>query len=88
LSTILIALEQFADECQTTDVAAKARGFAISIGDGDFVLGVKMAILVLDLFENLNRAAQSSRSSVSAIITAMQTTADALAELRTDDAFK
>jgi hypothetical protein len=74
-------------ECHTADVAAKARGFANSI-DGDFILGLKLAILVLDHFENLNRAVQSRCSSVSAIITAMQTTADALAELRTDDAFK
>ena len=55
LSTILVALEQFADECQTADVAAKVCGFANSI-DGDFVLGLKLAILVLDHFEDLNRA--------------------------------
>jgi hypothetical protein len=87
LSTILVAHEQFADECRTADVAAEAHGFANSI-DGDFILGLKLAVLVLDYFENLNRAVQSSCSSVSAVITAMQTTADALAELRIDDAFK
>ena len=49
---------------------------SLLIGHGNFVLGLKCAVAVLELLENLSRAVQSSHSSVQSMITAMQMTAD------------
>ena len=54
----------------------------------NFIIAVKTAITVLELFENVNRAVQSSRNSVSSMISVMQMTADTLNNLRTDSTFQ
>ena len=70
-----ILVQQYAD-LAPSDTAAKAQGFANVVGHCNFVLGLKCAVAVLELLENLNRAVQSSNSSVASMITAMQMTAD------------
>jgi len=46
-----------------------------------------MAVVVLELFENLNRAVQSRHVSVSAMLDVMKITTGSLEKLRTDDMF-
>ena len=83
----MIALEQFATESNGNEGASKDRGFATKVGHGTFVLAVKFTIRVLDHLEHLNRAVQSTSSSVSDAIKAMQLTSDALRQLRNDTVF-
>ena len=73
INSVLEALKQYADT-SAGDAAVKARDFMEVIGHGNFVLGIKIALDVLDLIENLNRAVQSRQLSVSSIRISMKAT--------------
>ena len=84
---LLESLQQYADSA-TADSAAKARGFAKVVGHGNFVIGLKCAVVVLELLDNLNRAVQAKYSSMASMTTAVQTKVQALNQLRSDDTFR
>ena len=73
IDSVLEALEQYADT-SAGDAAVKARALMQVIGHGNFVLGIKMELNVLDLIENLNRAVQSRQLSASSITISMKAT--------------
>ena len=87
INSVLEVLEQYADT-SAGDAAVKARGFMQFIGHGNCVLDIKIALDVLDLIENLNRAVQSRQLSVSSIIIAMKATTASLHLLRRDAVFQ
>ena len=87
INSVLGALEQYADT-SAGDAAAKARGFTQVICHGNFVLGIKMALDVLDLIENLNRAVQSRQLSVCSIMISIKATTASLHLLRSYAVFQ
>ena len=70
---ILEALQEYADSAPA-DSAAKAQRFDDVIGHGNFLLSLQCAAAVLELFENLNCAVQSSSKSAASMISAMKMT--------------
>ena len=80
-------MQQYADE-SNGEPATKARAMMVTIGNGQFIVGVKIAIKIIDLMENLNRAVLCRQSSVSGMITAMTLTKDNLRQLCTEDKFR
>ena len=69
------------------DKASKARGLVLQLCRGEYIIGIKMALTVVDLLEDLNRAVQSKTTCISSSILTMQTTQQLLMNLRNDDAF-
>ena len=80
-------MQQHADE-SNGEPATKAPAMMVTIGNGQFIVGVKIAIKIIDLMENLNRAVLCRQSSVSGMITAMTLTKDNLRQLCTEDKFR
>ena len=87
LDNVLEAPQQYVDT-SVGHAAVKTRGFIQVIGQGNVVIGVRMALQVLGLLENLNRSVQSSHLPVSSMLLAMQTTNDSLRHLRNETVFQ
>lgn len=87
MERILDALQDYADE-SNGESAARARGLITSLGNGNVIIGLKIALQILSHLENLNRAVQCRQSSVSGMVTAMKLTSDSLQEMRKDEVFQ
>lgn len=86
LEQILNALQQYYEE-STGEPAVKAHALMLMIGSGKFIIGVKIALKVIEYMEALNTAVQSRQSSVSGMIQAMKIVSDEIQKLRTESMF-
>ena len=87
LEKILDALQQYADD-STAEYASKARGFITSLGNGNAVIGLKMALQIITSLENLNRAVQCRTSSVSGMVDAMKLISNSLEQFCSEENFR
>lgn len=84
-SQVLASLDELGK--LTTNAATRARGLRDKLTNGDSVLGMEMALLVLRPLEQLNRSLQSKSSTVGGMLQAVSLILTELKSLRSDETF-
>ncbi|KAJ1138377.1 hypothetical protein NDU88_004764 [Pleurodeles waltl] len=84
---ILETLEQLSTSKSSGDVSARARGLLAHFQRGTTVLGLQIALQILQLLECLNIAMQGRQQTISGLLAAVNVAKSAILKLRNDESF-
>ncbi|KAJ1185179.1 hypothetical protein NDU88_001973 [Pleurodeles waltl] len=84
---ILETLEQLSTSKSSGDVSARARGLPAHFQKGTTVLGLQIALQVLQLLECMNIALQGRQQTISGLLAAVNVAKSAILKLRSGESF-